>query len=89
MHRCVIAKQTTRDELVPVVSLVTDKLAKIFFERSIVMFPLAIFMFPLVICLKVLHQVVDDWVHQLSSLVANQSVNTAKAASNGVQNICH
>ena len=85
MHRCVIAKQNTRDELVPVVSLVIDKLAKIFFEGSIVMFPLAIFMFPL----KVFHQVVDDWVHQLSSLVANQSVNTAKAANNGVQNICH
>ena len=35
-----------------------------------------------VICLKMLHQVVDDRVHKLSSLVTNQSVHTAKAASN-------
>ena len=38
-------------------------------------------------CLKMLHQVVDDRVHKLSSLVANQSVHTAKTANNGVQNV--
>ena len=41
------------------------------------------------ICLKILLQVVDNRVDKLLSLVANQSVQTAKAARNRVQKICH
>ena len=94
MHRCVIGEQHTRDELVPVVSLFTDKLGKRFFQCSIVSFPLAVSLWVVsrrnaMTCLKLLSQIVDDRVHKLSSLVANQHAHTAKAANNGIQKSCY